>query len=401
MPALRFPEFAGSTGIDFLNGNLLFESINQKNPNTGLPVLAITQDQGAVPREQIDYNVTVTEKSLATYKVVERGDFIISLRSFQGGIEYSQVHGICSPAYIVLRKKSGLVFELYYKHYFKTGICIQNLNRNLEGIRDGKMISYHQFSSVKLPFPNLREQEKVAQCLSSADDLIAAEQKKLELLKRHKKGLAQKLFPAEGQALPEWRFPQFQQSGEWEQSSIGSSCEMFSGGTPDTSKQEYYGGGIPFIRSAEIGKSATELSLTEEGLHNSSAKLVKKGDLLIALYGANSGEAALAQIDGAINQAVLCLRHKTSNAFVYHYLSHIKNQLISRYIQGGQGNLSGQLIKAVTFYIPKPEEQEKIAGCLSALDALIAAQADRVENLKTHKRALAQRLFPVLEEADI
>lgn len=176
---------------------------------------------------------------------------------------------------------------------------------------------------------------------------------------------------------------------------------MFSGGTPDTSKKEFYGGSIPFIRSAEIGKCSTKLFITEEGFRNSSAKMVKKGDVLIALYGANSGEVALSQIDGAINQAILCLRHKTNNAFVYHYLTHIKNRIIAKYLQGGQGNLSGQIIKAIHLYFPQPEEQEKVANCLSEMDFILTQQFNKVEKLKAHKRGLLQRLFPSLEEVDV
>ena len=102
VPKLRFPEFEVDYNIKFLRGDSLFEPIVNKNHNSDLPLLAITQDQGAVPRDQIDYNVTVTKKSLVSYKVVEIGDFIISLRSFQGGIEYSRFKGICSPAYIAI-----------------------------------------------------------------------------------------------------------------------------------------------------------------------------------------------------------------------------------------------------------------------------------------------------------
>lgn len=114
VPRLRFPEFR--TNIDFFNGNLLFEQISNKNHNSDLPILAITQDRGAIPRNEIDYNITATEKSISTYKVVEVGDFIISLRSFQGGIEYSNYKGICSPAYIVLRKK----IIIYMNHIINT-----------------------------------------------------------------------------------------------------------------------------------------------------------------------------------------------------------------------------------------------------------------------------------------
>lgn len=401
VPKFRFPEFQRD-GIDFVHGNKLFKSITNKNHNSNLPILAITQDQGAVPRDQIEYNVTVTDKSLSNYKVVEVGDFIISLRSFQGGIEYSRFKGICSPAYIILRKREENISELYYKYFFKTWRYIQSLNRNLEGIRDGKMISYSQFSSVKVPYPrSFKEQQKIADCLSSIDELIDAESRKLKALEKYKKGLMQKLFPAEGKTLPEWRFPEFQGCGEWKSKSIGKACKMFSGGTPDTSKKEFYGGTIPFIRSAEINKSSTELFITEEGFKNSSAKMVKKGDILIALYGANSGEVALSKIDGAINQAILCLRHETNNVFVYHYFTHMKNWIISKYIQGGQGNLSGQIIKSVNLYFPKAEEQQKIADFLSEIDTMITGQSNKVEQLKAHKKGLMQGLFPSFEEADV
>lgn len=192
-PRLRFPGFEGEW--DFVNGDELFEQISNKEHNSDLPILALTQDQGAVPRDEINYNVIISDKSVAGYKVVEVDDFIISLRSFQGGIEYSRYKGLCSPAYIVLRKKSKKLSSDFYRIYFKSFNYIQELNKNLEGIRDGKMISYKQFSEIKLPKPTISEQQKIASCLSSLDDLIAAVSAKVEALKDHKKGLMQQLFP--------------------------------------------------------------------------------------------------------------------------------------------------------------------------------------------------------------
>ena len=192
-PQLRFSGFTGEW--EYVNGDVLFEPITNKNHNSDLPILALTQDQGAVPRDMINYNVIVSDKSVAGYKVVEVDDFIISLRSFQGGIEYSRYKGLCSPAYIVLRKKSKELCSDFYRIYFKSFNYIQELNKNLEGIRDGKMISYSQFSEIKLPKPSPDEQKKVAECLSTLDNTITAESDKLEVLKNHKKGLMQQLFP--------------------------------------------------------------------------------------------------------------------------------------------------------------------------------------------------------------
>lgn len=167
------------------------------------------------------------------------------------------------------------------------------------------------------------------------------------------------MFPAEGKPCLNGDFPNFSNvvSGRPNLYRIHALC---SAEERRILLKEFYGGNIPFIRSAEIGKSSTELFITEEGFRNSSAKMVKKGDVLIALYGANSGEVALCQINGAINQAILCLRHETCNGFVYHYLEHKKNRIISKYLQGGQGNLSGQIIKAIILFFPSRRNSGKL-----------------------------------------
>ena len=186
--------------------------------------------------------------------------------------------------------------------------------------------------------------------------------------------------------IPELRFPEFASEGEWEGKELRELFNSFSGGTPSTSDKGYYGGEIPFIRSAEIAKEKTELFLTEEGLNNSSAKLVNKGDLLVALYGANSGDVAISRINGAINQAILCMKSEYSNTFTFNFLSFKKNWIVSRYIQGGQGNLSGEIVRSIRLLFPKREEQQKIAACLSSLDELIAAHKEKLGALKDHKK---------------
>ena len=195
--------------------------------------------------------------------------------------------------------------------------------------------------------------------------------------------------------VPALRFPEFRRMGGWRKSYIYEECpNSYSGGTPKTTEKIFYGGNIPFIRSAEIGKNKTELYITQEGLNNSSAKMIQKGDLLIALYGANSGDIAIAKIDGAINQAILCLRAKENNLFIYYTLQKNKKNIVSKYLQGGQGNLSAEIIKSIVFYIPQKNEQQKIADCLSSLDDLIEATNRKIEALKEHKKGLMQRLFP-------
>jgi type I restriction enzyme S subunit len=199
--------------------------------------------------------------------------------------------------------------------------------------------------------------------------------------------------------LPKLRFPEFQDAPVWEKKSIGSVCQSFSGGTPLTSEKDFYGGEIPFIRSAEIDKERTELFLTQKGFENSSAKLVKTGDVLVALYGANSGDVALAKLDGAINQAILCLKSEGSNPFIYQFLYYKKDWLVSNYIQGGQGNLSGEIIKSIRLPFPDVTEQQKIADCLTSLDDLIVTQRQKMEALGAYKKGLMQNLFPAEGES--
>ncbi len=132
---------------------------------------------------------------------------------------------------------------------------------------------------------------------------------------------------------------------EWEVKKLGDVAESFSGGTPKAGNNEYYDGNIPFIRSGEIHQKNTALFLSELGLAKSSAKIVEKGDLLIALYGANSGDSAISQINGAINQAILCIRpYNLLTSFLCSFLELKKNMYVAKYLQGGQGNLSGDIV---------------------------------------------------------
>ena len=412
VPKLRFPEFQGNA-IDFVYGNKLFESITNKNHNFDLPILAITQDQGAVSREQIEYNVTVTDKSLSNYKIVEVGDFIISLRSFQGGIEYSRIKGICSPAYIILRKREENISELYYKYFFKTWKYIQSLNRNLEGIRDGKMISYSQFSSVKVPYPrSFKEQQKIADCLSSIDDLIDAEGRKLKALEKYKKGLMQKLFPAEGKTLPEWRFPEFQACGEWKPQKLGQVCDFQEGyafSSNDFVKINTDSNHIQVVRITDINNknSNTDKVFVNMDLikNNDLYKyLISKNDLVLSLTGAAGFNFFMWNTNIAVlNQRTLKLIPKDEkNHAIKFLIEPLIHKEINMHGTGQNNNLSKEVLKNVEIVLPTScKEQQKIADCLSEIDTMITEQFKKIERLETHKKGLMQGLFPSLEEEDI
>lgn len=155
---------------------------------------------------------------------------------------------------------------------------------------------------------------------------------------------------------------------------MGNVSNSYSGGTPSASRTDYYGGKIPFIRSAEINSNSTELYLTESGFKNSSAKMVQLGDILYALYGATSGEVGISKKNGAINQAILTIKPtEGDNAqFIMQWLKGRKGHIVNTYLQGGQGNLSGSIIKNLEIMIPDDKKEEiKIGEFLQSIDNLI------------------------------
>ena len=196
--------------------------------------------------------------------------------------------------------------------------------------------------------------------------------------------------------VPHLRFPEF--SGEWKKYKLSEVCSFFSGGTPSSSKKEYYDGSIPFIRSGEIHVNKTELFITEEGLNNSAAKKVVIGDLLLALYGATSGDIAISQINGAINQAILCIRTTQNKKFVESVWKKHVNKLLQTYLQGGQGNLSTDIVKNISFYLTSNIEQNKLARFVSLLDERIATQNKIIEDLKLLKSAIIEEHYKKTEK---
>lgn len=190
------------------------------------------------------------------------------------------------------------------------------------------------------------------------------------------------------------RFKGFNTSLERKQ--MGEIATSFSGGTPKSSNKSYYEGDIPFIRSGEVKSKQTELFISDEALQNSSAKMVSQGDILYALYGATSGEVAISQINGAINQAILAIKPKSgySSEFIMNYLKKEKDNILEKYLQGGQGNLSAAIVKSIELSLPSQEEQYAIGSLFRNLDELIASYKDNLTNYQSLKATMLSKMFP-------
>lgn len=236
--------------------------------------------------------------------------------------------------------------------------------------------------------PDVYEQRTIGDLLKRVDHLIAATQDKIGALEQVKETLSKNLFDQS------WRFKEY--STPWKENKLKDIVSAYSGGTPSANIRTYYGGHIPFIRSAEIHSSTTALTLTQEGLKNSSAKLVKTGDILYALYGANSGDVDRSKINGAINQAILAMRPSKENDsnFILFQLMRMKNKIVSTYLQGGQGNLSGRIILALNLDMPEStSEQRTIGRSLQLLCEFISVNQSKYSQLESLKKSLLQNLF--------
>ena len=282
----------------------------------------------------------------------------------------------------------------------KTDRFIQILTKNLEGLRDGKMISYKQFSDLRLPVPAPREQQKIANCLSSLDELIAAQARKVDALKTHKKGLMQQLFPREGETQPRLRFPEFRNAGEWKTDTLGNLVEIRSGSSPSEHELRAKGK-YPFVKVEDLNNcekyqaEAREYSNDTDGLVPRNSVIFPKRGAAIAL-----NKLRLANRDLLMDTNMMAL---TPNDvyyadFLFHYLSQIGLDRIADNSTIPQ--INNKHIIPFCVLVPLPEEQQRISDCLTYLDALITTAIQELEILKIHKKGLMQQLFPSVETAE-
>ena len=351
-----------------------------------MELLSVTMNDGVKPRSEIEGKDNSSEDK-SNYKIVRKGDMVYnSMRMWQGANGISPCDGIVSPAYTVLMPKQE-INNGYFAALFKSANLINEFRKNSQGMTsDTWNLKYPQIETIKIQIPSVSEQDKVSELFGVLDARIVAQAQLVESLKKYKRGVMRAIF--RGKAIL------FSETTKWKSVRLGDECTFFSGGTPRSTDSSFYGGEIPFIRSGEIHGAKTELFLTDDGLKYSSAKLVSKGDLIVALYGATSGEVDISQIDGAINQAFLCIRPKLVNrTFLKYLLEDSKDDILNTYLQGGQGNLSAEIIKNLVFDIPDDRSQSAVVDFLDMIDQRISKSLMKLESIATLRSALMQQLF--------
>ena len=412
MPRLRFPEFVSTEEWQAYTLDKVADRLVEKVGDKQLTTLSISAGVGFVSQAE-KFSRDISGKQYDNYIFLQKGDFSYnkgnSKKFPQGCIyELKEYDEAAVPnAFISFRFNENYVSD-FYKGYFENNFHGKQLMKFItSGARmDGLLnINPSDFFSIILPTPKDKaEQQKIADCLSSLDDLIAAEGKKLDALIAHKKGLMQKLFPAKGKTAPQVRFKGY--ANAWEQRKLGEVADISSGGTPSRDMCSYWNGDIPWATTAEVNYSLileTAEHISTSGLSNSSAKIMPVGTILMAMYGQGKtrGQVAILGIEAATNQANanIVINQGVNNAFVYYQL--VKNYKSIRLSanEGGQANLSLGIVKDLRIaFTESIREQIAIGNLFRNLDELITAQYEKIEALKLHKKGLMQGLFPSVEE---
>jgi len=409
IPKLRFPEFVkneewvekklGSIG-EPLMCKRIFKNQTTPNPENGIPFYKI----GTFGREADSYiSVELYNEFKSKYNFPNKGDILISasgtigrLVIYDGAPAYFQDSNIVWLGHNGMQITNDFLFYCYSIVNWQTsdgGVIKRLYNSDLKNI------------SIYLP-ENLNEQQKIASCLSSLDELIAAHKDKLRALKDHKKGLMQNLFPQQGQKVPNFRFPEFEGDGEWVNTTVDDNC-LVKGriGYRGYTKQDLVkkGEGALVLGGKHIQNQLLDLSdptfLSWEKYYESPEIMVEINHIIFSQRGSLGDCAIIDRKIGkaTINPSMVLIKDISCNPrFLYYILigDRIQSEVSKNKTSAAIPMLSQKQIKEFQFLIPKPEEQQKIASCLSSLDELIAAQSEKIEQLQQHKKGLMQGLFP-------
>ena len=417
VPKLRFPDFrdAGEWEIKEFSKYIVLYRGSSPRPiqnylsidSSGVNWIKIGDTKSAKNFVISQVEEKITPEGAKKSRKVNVGELILANSMSYGKTYQVAIDGYIYDGWFVLRD---------YEKYFDKQFLLQLLNSEY------MQSQYERFSAggivqnissdivykTVLPHTLLKEQKKIADCLSSIDDRITLETQKLDTLKAHKKGLMQQLFPVEGETLPKLRFPEFRDAGEWEERKLGELANFSSGGTPSKDISEYWNGNIPWISASsmyELNIWKSDLSITELGL-KAGSRIAKKGSLLILVRGSMLHKRiplGIALIDVAFNQDIKALSFIGTNinkCFLLYQLIAMEAQLLDMVSATGlgAGKLDTNELKQILVYIPNFPEQQKIADCLSSIDEAIAAQSQAIDLLKLHKKGLMQQLFPSVEE---
>ena len=373
-PKLRFPGFDEPWKI--CKAEELFKNITDKNHPTET-VLTIIQGKGTLPREQAGRNIHYDDASLSNYKKVEKGDYIIHLRSFEGGLEMANETGIVSPAYTILHC-SKPHSSLFYEAYFHTDEFINHvLSKAVEGIRDGRQISYEAFKWLGIPYCAEMEQEKISSLFDALNRRIEKQEQIVNALKKYKRGVTNAIFNKDlSFASKETTYP------KWEQKYIGEICKIQTG--KSNTQDETVHGRFPFyVRSPIVRKSNRYLFDCEAVL------TVGDGVGTGKVFHHVTGKVDLHQRVYAMTDFKL-----VSGKYFYYYFSNFFYDRVMRMTaKTSVDSVRYEMIDRMPILIPCKEEQCQIVRFLNLFEKEVRNAEEKLTLLEKFKSGFLQQLF--------
>ena len=409
IPKLRFSEFVNNGEWEKNRFSKYIKLYRGSSPrpiqnyltqsNIGVNWIKIGDTKNAINFKINKVEEKITLKGAEKSRKVKVGELILANSMSFGKTYELEINGCIYDGWFVLRE---------YEEYFHKPFLLQFLNSEYMQKQYNKLsaggivqnISSQIVNQTILFHTSIQEQKKIADCLNSIDSLISAQSQKVELLKEHKNGLLQNLFPKDGENIPKIRFCEFKDSKKWEQKQLGILTKVIVGGTPSTIESSYWNDGIiNWLSSGDINngiiKQASKL-ITPLGLEKSSAKLMPPNTVVLAMTGATLGRIGYLSIETSGNQSVAGLipNKEYNSKFLFYLLLKNTNTILSMAGGAAQAGINKATIESLEFYFPLINEQKKIADSLTSIDEEINLQIQKVELLKKHKKALLQQLFP-------
>ena len=417
VPKLRFPEFIGDK-LKITKLGKISSVVKEKAGENKYTLMSVTSGVGLIPQTE-KFGREIAGDSYKNYIVIRKYDFAYNksaTKQFPEGYismlgEYD-IAAVPNSIFTCFRITGNESYPPFFDYLWHNNYHGHWLRKYIEvGARAHGALSVDtkHLWSMPLALPDFKEQQKIAHCLSSIDELIDAESRKLKALEKYKKGLMQKLFPAEGKTMPEWRFPEFQDCEEWETVKLEKLALYRRGSFPQPyGLPEWYDekSGMPFIQVFDVDDNMKLKSNTKNKISELAAQqsvFIPKGTLIITIQG-SIGRVAITQYDAYIDRTLLLFEkffRKIDKTFLAYNLQLLFDIEKQKAPGGIIKTITKQALSEFLTSIPQIEEQEKIAGCLSEVDTMITEQSNKVEQLKAHKKGLMQGLFTSLEEADI
>lgn len=399
MPKLRFPEFRETAGWKPVTLQKASVPVTERVGQRKLTPVSISAGIGFVPQAE-KFGRDISGYQYQLYTLVRDGDFVFnkgnSLKFPQGCVYLLQGWGqVAAPNVFICFRLKDDYSNGFFQNCFEQNQHGNQLKKHItSGARSNGLlnISKEAFFGVEIPTPSPPEQQKIAECLSSVDELIAAQARKLDALKTHKKGLMQQLFPREGETQPRLRFPEFQNAGEWKMKPLGKAAENLDNRRRPITSSDRKAGDVPYYGASGVVDHVEGFIFDEELLCVSE----DGANLVARTYPIAFPISGKTWVNNHAH--VLRFVNPCTQKFVELYLNSIK---LDDFITGiAQPKLNKAMLDKIPIPYPEVPEQQRIADGLTSLDDYIAAQTLKHEALKTHKKGLMQQLFPALAEVE-